>query len=279
MKGIWPESIVATKCLFFLLALAIGGCTIYTKSPPAPVTRAEKSLYSENLLRDSHAAFAKHFIGLTISGSYSHIPGKEKGLMEAEKLVKLNAKENYPHIIFDTANSDCHIDSRLADELGYVTDSVFNAANDRENLGDINVRISLLPVGQGISRKIYNLRLGSSVDLNFYFSCSIEHSRRDIFLSYVEAMHELAHVISDTGNYTQDSQERYAEGLPACIFETLKKEGDDLGLLQILAEDDYFSSRAELKFSGKISTENWCRSWIRLMRSDESNSGLYTRHK
>jgi hypothetical protein len=264
--------VVSTLRLTLIPVLLMGcsGCTFATKGTPRRVKTLESRLISNgNEFGSSHGVFMHSILGITISGSFSHIPGTGDRAIQPSGAYKLGSQANAPDLEIRTYEGGCPVDAGMANQLRSLTDAVFQPVNNGYDWKKITMRIDLVPSNTEVDRKIYSVNIKHYVTIRLYFSCNLKTAKRDIFNSYLTSMHEISHVMDDLkGNDVEGNDHgvhRYeilAEGGPACVYQHLRTDGDPLMLRKTLNEITYFNASWETAAVPHSERRKWCANWI-----------------
>jgi hypothetical protein len=253
-----------------VLLLVCSGCTFMTKGTPRQVKTLESRLISNgNEFGSSHGVFVHSIFGVTISGSFSHIPGTSHRAIQPSVAYNLGSQANAPNLEIRTYEGGCPVDAGMANQLQSLTDAVFQPVNNGYDWKKINLRIDLVPPSRGVDRKIYTVNIKHRVTISLYFSCNFKTAKRDIFNSYLTSMHEISHVMADLKGVDIEGNDhgvhRYeilAEGGPACVYQHLRTDGDPLMLSKALNEMTYFNASWETVAVPHSERRKWCANWI-----------------
>lgn len=253
-----------------VLLMVCSGCTFMTKGTPRQVKTLESQLISNgNEFGSSHGVFVHSILGITISGSFSHVPGASRRAIQPSSAYKLGSQANAPGLEIRTYEGGCPVDVDMAKQLRSLTDAVFQPVSNGYDWKKINLRIDIVPPGKEVDRKIYTVNIKHRVTISLYFSCNLKTARRDIFNSYLGSMHEVSHAMADLkgidiiGNdHGVALYEILAEGGPACVYQYLRTDGDPLMLEKALNERTYFDASWETVAVPHPERQKWCANWV-----------------
>lgn len=253
-----------------VLLMMCGGCTFMTKGTPRQVKALESQLISDgNEFGSSHGVFMHSMLGITISGSFSHIPGTSHRAIQPSEAYKLGSQANAPNLEIRTYEGGCPVDAAMAKQLRSLTDAVFQPVNNGYDWKKITMWIDLVPFNTEVDRKIYSVNIKHRVTIRLYFPCNLKTAKRDIFNSYLTSMHEISHVMGDLKGTDMEGNDHgvhqyeiLAEGGPACVYQQLRTDGDPLMLRKALNEMTYFNASWETVAVPHSERQKWCTNWI-----------------
>lgn len=251
------------------------GCAVTRHTYPKVLQRIESDADAQGAQIDnSYSNFVSRWPGFTVTGSASHIIGKESILQPSFAPTVMMSTGNAPTLKLIWYPRACTVSADTQKELRELIDDVYGDIGSRHNWRDITISMHLVPPNVDVKREIIEIRPGRSVNLHFYFSCSEQFANRDIFHGLLTSLHEVTHTmlslrtLDGPGPLRAGSiaNEEMAESGPACVYEHLRHGQDTAGLYAALPPDLYFDSSWELGESTETARRDWCSRWVRIFR-------------